>query len=583
DDRIADDDRNTPSVGDNDLLDGGAGNDFLESWGGDDILLGGTGNDNLVSYAGNDQLFGGDGDDRLIWNIIESGDRPDPSASTQILYGGTGDDVYEINAPGADAMEFVNEGTDLVITSGPYTLPDNVENLNSAGIGIGNSLDNVITATMDAEGREGNDTLIGPGRLDGGVGDDLLKGGSRLYVYSPPPSPPPDGELSYGSPLPPPSPTIITNTYVFGLGYGHDTIQEMDPEFDSVYFQNLDTVELLSGIAPSDITWQRQGNDLELSVSGGADRLTIKSFYDLSFNVGAYNVDGLWVPPQGFEPAVFGGFPSYSAHSRVESFAFADGTTWGADHFDAPLIGDFHEDTYQFGIDSGDETVIDFDWSQYNSPDKQVDRVDVGPGVSPSNLSVSIKNAVDLVLSIDGTGDSFTVQSFLTSVIVIPPFVFRGYTTAPYQIEEVRFDDGTTWSVSDLFNRISTVYGTGNADSLSGNSSNNLIHGLAGNDSLSGGFGNDVLEGGAGNDYLEGGPGSDAYLFGRGGGQDTVYSEDFSGTDVDVVRLDADVLASDVTIRAGGGGDDLIVQINGTSDQLSLYRFISGPFYQIDQ
>ncbi|HKT34262.1 MAG TPA: calcium-binding protein, partial [Nitrospira sp.] len=584
DDRIVDDDPNTPSVGDNETLDGGAGNDYLESWGGDDVLLGGTGKDTLVSHAGKDQLFGGEGDDRLIWDTVsEEGDHPNTGPSTQIMYGGTGDDVYQINSPGADAMEFANEGTDLVIALGTYTLPDNIENLNTDGTGIGNSLDNIITATLAAEGRDGNDMLIGLGRLDGGAGDDLLEGGSRLYIYPPPPPPPPDGELTYGSPPPPPGPTVITNTYVFGRGYGHDTIQEMDPEFNSAYYRNLDTVEFLSGIAPSDITWQRQGNDLELSVNGGADRLTIESFYELSFNIGGYNVNGLWVPPQGFEKTVFAGFPSYYAHSQVESFTFSDGITWGADHFNAPLLGDFREDTYKFGIGAGAETVIDFDFAQYNAADKQVDHVDVGPGVSASNLSVSIKNGVDLVLSIDGSEDSLTMQSFLTNVVVFAPFTFRGYTTLPYQIEEVRFDDGTTWSVTDLYNRISTISGTADADFLNGNSGNNLIQGLAANDSLSGGNGNDVLDGGAGNDYLEGGPGSDTYLFGRGGGQDTVRSEDFSETDLDVVRLGVDVLPSDVTIRTGGGGDDLIVQINGTSDQLSLYRFLSGPFYQIDQ
>src|SRR5262249_15001743 len=83
--------------------------------------------------------------------------------------------------------------------------------------------------------------------------------------------------------------------------------------------------------------------------------------------------------------------------------------------------------------------------------------------------------------------------------------------------------------------------------------------------------------------YLEGGTGSDTYLFGRGGGQDALRSEDPIGTDLEVVRLGLDVLPSDVTIRAAGTGDDGIVQINGTSDQLTLNWFLSGPVYQLDQ
>lgn len=578
DDRIIDDDPNTPVVGENETLDGGGGNDYLESWWGDDILLGGTGKDTLVSRAGNDALIGDEGNDRLIWDNTTS-------TSTQILYGGTGNDVYEIKTAGAEAMELANEGTDLVINSAvqSYTLPDNIENLTTGGTGIGNALDNVINATIAAEGREGNDTLIGLGRLDGGVGDDLLQGGSRIYIYvaSPPPQP---GDFSFGGlePLPLPVPAVVTNTYVFGVDYGHDTIQEMDPEFNSAYYQNLDTIEFLSGIAPGDVTWQRSGNNLELSVNGGLDRLTIQSFYDLSFNVGGYNVNGLWVPPQGFETTTFSGFPSYYAHSQIELFTFADGTVWTTDHFGAPSLGDFRADTYRFGRGSGDVTVLDFDFIDPSSPDKQVDILRVGPGVTAADVSVSRVNSDDLVLSIDGTGDRFTMQSFFTSVVVFPPFS-NGYTTLPYQIEQVQFDDGTIWSLGDLYNRISTISGTANNDSLAGNNRDNFIQGLDGNDSLYGGGGNDVLDGGAGNDYLEGGTGSDTYLFGRGGGQDTLRSEDWTGSDLEVVQLGGDVLPSGVTIEAAGIGDDLLVKINGTSDQLSLNWFLQGPVYQIDQ
>jgi Ca2+-binding RTX toxin-like protein len=509
DDWIIDDDPNAPAVGENETLDGGVGNDYLESWSGDDVLLGGMGNDSLVSHAGNDALFGNAGDDRLIWDNTTS-------TVLQTLYGGIGDDIYEVRAAGADALEFANEGTDLVINSRDpiYTLPDNIENLNTGATGIGNALDNVISATISAEGRAGDDTLTGLGQLDGGSGDDLLKGGSRLSIFSPPPPPPPGGLFGSLEPLPPPMPTIVTNTYVFDVGYGHDTIQEMDAEFNSAYYQNEDTIKFLSGITPSDISWARQGNDLELSVNGGSDRLTIQSFYDLSFNIGGYNVNGLWVPPHGFETTTLAGFPSYYAHSRVESFRFADGTVWTADHFGAPLIGDFRADAYKFSIGAGDTTVVDFDFSTPSSPEKEIDHLDLGPELSPSNLSVSIKNGADLVLSIDGTGDSFTMQSFLTSVVVFAPFSSFGYLTLPYQIEQIRFDGGAIWSVSDLYSQISTISGTTDDDNLSGNDRNNIIQGLEGDDSLSGAGGNDVLDGGLGND---------TYRFNAGDGIDTVY------------------------------------------------------------
>ena len=568
DDRIIDDDSNIPTVGENETLDGGAGNDYLESWWGDDVLLGGTGSDTLVSHAGNDALYGDEGDDRLIWDNTTS-------TSTQILYGGTGNDVYEINTVGAVAMEFANEGTDLVITNQNYTLHDNIENLTTGGIGIGNALNNVINATIAAEGREGNDTLTGAGRLDGGVGNDVLQGGSRIVIAPPPPPPPSPGGL-FGSlePLPPPTPTIITNTYVFGLGYGHDTIQEMDPEFNSAYYQNEDTVEFLSGIDPSDISWERQGNDLELSVNGGTDRLTIQSFYDLTFNRGGYGVTGLWVPPDGIDPATISpsGFPSYYAESRVELFKFSDGTVWTADHFGAPLLGDFRADTYQFGRGSGEVTAIDFDYVALSSPDKQLDILRVGPDVAAADVTVSVENASDLVLSIDGTSDGFTVQSFFTGVTINPP-IGSGYSTLPYQIEQVRFTDGTVWSVSDLYSQISAISGTADADSLSGNNRDNFIQGLGGNDSLYGGGGNDVLDGGQGADTLRGGTGDDTYVFNLGDGVDTIQDTSSPG-EGNRILFGAGITQNDLTFLQDTAIRTLTIGVgtNGT-DQLILSNF----------
>lgn len=52
---------------------------------------------------------------------------------------------------------------------------------------------------------------------------------------------------------------------------------------------------------------------------------------------------------------------------------------------------------------------------------------------------------------------------------------------------------------------------------------------------------------------------------------------------MDVVRLGADVLPSDVTIQVVSTSNDLVLRINGTNDQLLLDEFLWRPDLQIDQ
>ena len=580
-DRLIDDESGYAIAGGNDLLDAGGGDDSLESWLGDDVLHGGSGNDRLTTFQGSDSLYGDEGEDRLICENV--------SSTVPIgLYGGIGDDVYELNADSptaadAVAVEFSGEGTDLVIAERmTYTLPDQIENLTASGIGIGNALDNVIRGSIGSlEGREGNDTLIGAGRLDGGVGDDLLQGGSAFVVPPPPPPSPGEPLPGVGGPLPPPVMITIANTYVFGVGYGHDTIQEHDAALNSAPNHNEDTLSFAAGVAPSDVTWARTGNDLVLTLDGGAGQVTISSFYDLRLDRGGYFLTGAFVPPQGSVFTPGGGLSAYVAPSRVELVQFADGTVWHAAHFGAPLLGDFHADTYNFGRGSGEVTVLDFDVTQSNV-DREQDRILIGADVLPNDVTLARVNGDDLVLSINGTSDRLTVQSFFTNITAIAPFSSNGYAVAAYQIERVEFTDGTLWTVSDLFNRLSTLVGTSGPDTLFGNQNDNLMQGLGGDDFLSGQASDDVLDGGAGNDRLLGDAGNDTYVFGRGGGQDLLVSIDGTGMDLDVVQLGADVLPSDVTIQVVGTSNDLVLRINGTADQLLLDEFLWRSDYQID-
>ncbi|MBO1022362.1 calcium-binding protein [Methylobacterium sp. SD274] len=134
----------------------------------------GQGNDTITAGTGNDFLVGGAGDDTMI--------------------GGLGNDSYIVDSLGDTVVEGADEGTDTVLSSITYTLPDTIENLVLTGMGAvdgtGNALDNSITGNIAdnrLDGGAGNDRLTGGAGndvLQGGVGDDILQGGAGDDVYA---------------------------------------------------------------------------------------------------------------------------------------------------------------------------------------------------------------------------------------------------------------------------------------------------------------------------------------------------------------------------------------------------------------
>ncbi|MGQ9368572.1 matrixin family metalloprotease [Azospirillum sp. ST 5-10] len=70
------------------------------------------------------------------------------------------------------------------------------------------------------------------------------------------------------------------------------------------------------------------------------------------------------------------------------------------------------------------------------------------------------------------------------------------------------------------------LYGHGGDDTLHGGQGADTVFGGQGADLVMGGAGDDVLHGNAGDDTLDGGAGADSFVFGPGGGADTVIGFD---------------------------------------------------------
>jgi Ca2+-binding RTX toxin-like protein len=224
----------------------GMGNDANNTLTGNaaaNTLLGMAGNDTLRGGAGNDALHGGEGNDRL-----------DGGAGADNLVGGTGNDVYVVDDAGDSIHEQAGEGTDTVQTALGYTLGNELENLTITGTNAvtatGNALNNVLNANdvgNTLRGLAGNDTLRGGDAadvLEGGTGNDRLEGGKG------------------------------GDTYLFARGDAADTLVDNDATADAV-----DVLKFAAGIDASQLWWRKAGNNLEVSVIGTTDKMTVSGWY----------------------------------------------------------------------------------------------------------------------------------------------------------------------------------------------------------------------------------------------------------------------------------------------------------------
>jgi Ca2+-binding RTX toxin-like protein len=255
------------------------------------------------------------------------------------------------------------------------------------------------------------------------------------------------------------------------------------------------------------------------------------------------------------------------------------------------LHGGTGNDIYLFGRGDGQDSIRNRRFDAWTPEDDQATTTDVlrfKTGVVATDLDV-VRSGDNLVLKIRGTSDQVTVEGFF----------YGNNVNHAMSVDRIEFADGTAMSDAEVLTRVMT--GTESGDTLVGTDTANTIRGLGGNDSVSGSggadtleggndadtlrgeAGDDLLDGGAGNDVVQGGAGNDVYLFGRGDGQDLLRNrkfdgswtaEDDQGTTTDILRFKPGVFSGDV--EAVRSGDNLLLKIRGTSDQLTLEGFFYG-------
>ena len=304
----------------NNVLDGAVGDDWLDGGLGNDSLIGGLGDDtyvvdsalDLVSENANEGLdtvlasvnttlaanvenltltgtsaINGSGNtlNNLIIgneaaNTLEGGDGNDTldgganveNGVGDILNGGAGNDTFIINnfrahgsyngGSGIDTLDFSQSDANNaarrsnekkgVLVNLAY---DNVWNYYDASTGKWSPDDHThikVTAIENIRGTSQADFIVGDANanvIEGGAGNDWLDGG------------------------------LGNDAYVFGRGYGVDTVNDADATVG-----NSDVLRMNTGINYDQLWFKQVGNNLEVSVIGTTDKTVIQNWYSGTAN-----------------------------------------------------------------------------------------------------------------------------------------------------------------------------------------------------------------------------------------------------------------------------------------------------------
>ncbi|WP_343362819.1 calcium-binding protein [Neisseria meningitidis] len=445
-------------------------------------------------------------------------------------------------------------------------------------------------------GNDGNDTLIG------GAGNDYLEGGSG------------------------------SDTYVFGKGFGQDTVYNYDYATG-----RKDIIRFTDGITADMLTFTREGNHLLIKAKDGSGQVTVQSYFQ-NDGSGAYRIDEIHFDNgKVLDVATVKKLVQQSTDGSDRLYAYQSGSTlngglgddylYGADGDDL-LNGDAGNDSIYSGNgndtlnggegndalygyngndvlngaegndhlngEDGNDTLIGGAGNDYleggSGSDTYVfgegfgqdtvynydyatgrkDIIRFTDGITADMLTFTREGNHLLIKAKDGSGQ-VTVQSY-----------FQNDGSGAYRIDEIHFDNGKVLDVATVKKLVQQstdgsdrLYAYQSGNTLNGGLGDDYLYGADGDDLLNGDAGNDSIYSGNGNDTLDGGEGNDA-LYGYNGndalnggeGNDHLNGED--GNDTLIGGAGNDYLE-------GGSGSDTYVFGKGFGqDTVYNYDYATG-------
>ena len=520
-----------------DYLSGGAGNDTLNGGFGNDILTGGEGDDTIYGGGDTDTIDGGAGNDSLNGDFGSTiykfglGYGKDTILDTEYnaYYGGTNvDTVMFTEGVKPDDIALFRAGNDLEIcingTSDKLTVSKYFDTSSPYYLYS-------IEKFQFADGTVWNASTIAqqPMSVIGTEGNDTLNGGGKDIIYALGG----DDRINAGD---------YDDTVDGGAGndtiYGENGNDTVIGGIGNDYLSGGNGNDTLTGGEGSDNMYGDSGADI---LDGGAGNDTLNGGSGNDILTGGEGDD-----------TIYGGGDT----DTIDGGAGNDS-----------LNGDFGSTIYKFGLGYGKDTILDTEYNAYYGG-TNVDTVMFTEGVKPDDIAL-FRAGNDLEICINGTSDKLTVSKYFD-------------TSSPYylySIEKFQFADGTVWNASTIAQQPMSIIGTEGNDSLYGYEFNETINGLGGDDYISSGAGNDTINAGAGNDNLYGGSGNDTYVFNPGYGQDSIYENDTTSGNKDIVTFGEEQLKIIFTHE----GNNLKVSLDGTTDTLTINSWYSGSASQIEE
>ena len=373
------------------------------------------------------------------------------------------------------------------------------------------------------------------------------------------------------------------DVYIFGQGYGHDTILEDAGLFPSTGV----TVLFKPGVDPATVRLERDGasNDLKLFLADGSE-LDIEGQFDPTRTIGPHFLDRVWNfqfqdasqtlwTYQDVMQKLLAQEEAVAA-STVYDFAFggsslAPGGGHTLDGFagNETLAGaQASFTTFVFGRGYGHEVV---DGGQDTDPFlANFNTLQFGAGITAGEITFA-RHGADVTLGVAGTSDTVTLRNEFDGI---------SGTTGANPVMAFDFADGTSWDLATFKQNLfayeeatpgAEVIGYSGNAATSGEQANQTVIGIGGNDTLFGVAGDTLIGGPNGNNTLYGGPGmtllggggdNNRYVL-SGGGHVTIDPEGGNGT----VQMAGDA-AGDAIFEAAG--NDLTIRFLSTGDSLTL-------------